>query len=374
MAIDFYTRETIEHARWPDTALGQMGQAYLTPLIQQGPSAFVDNLQAEMALIILNDKVLPIYINNGEDHACYMVSPSCFYFLCGAAEFKHTSNIAYKVLFSCLKGMSRVSRWAHFDKTVHINQWLMPTNPSQALSDDEIKTLKRFLAEHYPKHAWLFKSINPHYTPDNLHRFDQNAFDKIRTRFVYLWDKDQVISKNRRYLKKDEALLKEPDVEITPDMNASHSSSLQSLYKQVYFDKYDVYNPAFNERYFQLFTQTPHVSTVVARAHDQIHGFYTRIALGNEQILGIVGHNLETNETKGIYRRLFSHCLKEAESVGSINLSGGIGQFKRNRGAKAVEEYDACYVKHLPFSQRVLWKALSWATQQPFMEKIGRDV
>ena len=62
----------------------------------------------------------------------------------------------------------------------------------------------------------------------------------------------------------------------------------------------------------------------------------------------------------GLYRMALMDQVLLAERSGQlVNLSGGAGAFKLQRGAEPVREYDAIFDGHLPRHRRLPWRILS---------------
>ena len=70
----------------------------------------------------------------------------------------------------------------------------------------------------------------------------------------------------------------------------------------------------------------------------------------------LLGYDTSAPEEAGLYRTLTIMISRVARERGLLlNCSGGVGDFKRKRGAVTHIEYNAVYTRHLPWWRRVPW-------------------
>jgi hypothetical protein len=71
----------------------------------------------------------------------------------------------------------------------------------------------------------------------------------------------------------------------------------------------------------------------------------------------VVGYDTSLPQSLGLYRRLAAVPVLTARECGvPLNLSAGVGRFKRLRGGEAVMEYLAVIDSHLPANRRFPWR------------------
>lgn len=370
MQLEIYDKNNIDALNMPSTPLSGLAKSFLIPMVKLGTKHFIENSDCDVSIIKLNDKIIPIVINHGKPQICSLTSPSSHFFLYGADEFKHHPSFSYRLLFKFIKGLYHCTRFLKMDKTVQINNWLIPTNPSLGLTPEDMQALTEKLESLYPDHAIVFKSVNT----QQLDGFKKLAGNAVKSRVVYYWDGKNVVSKHKRYLKNDLKLLSENDYTLTELFTPSDIPRMLSLYQGVYLDKHSALNPAYTPEAFSNFINNTDTGLCALSANNHIDAFYTYLKLPDEMIFSIIGHDKQINQDKGLYRRLFRHVLKQSEENHlPVNLSGGVGQFKRNRGATAEPEFDIYCVKHLSWYQRSPWQLIAKATNHSMMEKIAAD-
>lgn len=370
MQLEIYDKNNIDALAMPSTPMSGLAKSFIVPMVKLGTKHFIENSNCDVCIIKLNDKIIPMVINHGKPQICSLTSPSSHFFLYGADEFKNHPSFSYRLLFKFIKGLYHCTRLFKMDKTVQVNNWLIPTNPALDITPEDTQTLTEKLKKLYPDHAIVFKSIKG----KQLEKFTRIAPETVKSRVVYCWNGKHVVSKHKRYLKNDLKLLEENDYTLTELFAPSDIPRMLSLYQGVYLDKHSALNPAYTPEAFSNFINNTDTGLCALASNNNIDAFYTYLKLPDEMIFSIIGHDKYINQDKGLYRRLFRHVLKQSEDNHlPVNLSGGAGQFKRNRGALAEPEFDVYCVKHLNWHQRTPWQLIAKATNHSLMEKIAAD-
>ncbi len=131
-------------------------------------------------------------------------------------------------------------------------------------------------------------------------------------------------------------------------------------------DRYCSLNPNYNKRFFSLIMKTSCFKFRLFRKEGRIDAF-TLYYHNDGHLTGmLLGYDLGLPRQTGLYRMALTWKFQEAFEEGLVvNLSGGVGEFKRHRGAASTPEYDAFYDLHLPLLRKLPWRLLrlacSWA-------------
>ena len=142
-------------------------------------------------------------------------------------------------------------------------------------------------------------------------------------------------------------------------MNAGDPGRMAEIYRMLYLDRYCHLNPHYNMRFFSLIMKTPFFKFRLFRRGDRVDAF-TLYCRNDGHITGmLLGYDIGLPRKLGLYRMAITWKFHEAFEEGLVvNLSGGVGDFKHNRGAIPASEYDAVYDLHLPFRRRLPWRLL----------------
>src|SRR5688572_14191534 len=79
--VCLFDQTNIDQLPWPENEDGEYAKRSLTPLIKNGISYYVDNIDTIMIALTIDDIVLPITINNREYTNSYVCSPYAHYIL-----------------------------------------------------------------------------------------------------------------------------------------------------------------------------------------------------------------------------------------------------------------------------------------------------
>ena len=283
-------------------------------------------------------------------------------------------------LFSALiKSISLFINPSKLDKVVYINNWLLSTNlyPTH-FHPQFIEKLIKILEDKFNHHAIVFRSLNYCSNLSFIKYLCDNGLSLIGSRQVYLFNAQE--GSNAPFLKHRDTKndlnirIKSKSYLGKTKSNPYYYKQIETLYNQLYIDKYCALNPQFTANFISNIENIGILTT---------HGIYSKEdvmigALGlfsrdNIMTSPIVGYDLLTLKKYQTYRQIMSYNLEQAQSKRCLfNASSGVSQFKLNRGAKAEIEYSAFYINHLPIFQRFQWKLLQWIVNNialPFIKK-----
>lgn len=366
--IEYFDSHNIDTVVLPETPVGQLAKNYWIPLVKNGTGPIIENAQLLCHLVKINDKVVPIVVNI-ESPFCALTSPSCYFFLNGAVAFQDSKNPLVKLMFKGMKAFSRFARKLHFDKTVQINQWLVPTNPILDLNPEEVEALVALLKSKFPDHALVFKGITEEYSHNIFHTGKSLHARFIKMRWLYIWSTQGLKSKHKHQLNGDDAIPADDKYTLKEGAEPSCGERLNQLYTLLYRDKHSPYSPAYTAHFFSMLITSVFFKPVIMFNQDQIDAFYFYTDNGHMLCLGLVGYDTQLPLEHKLYRRCVRKSILTSEQANKpICLGAGSGPFKRNRGAVPINEYDLCFTSHLPWYQQALWAYMSKTTNSKMMD------
>lgn len=352
---------------WPDTPDGDYARRYLEPMLRDGASAYIENVDTRLQVLIDGDLVMPVTVNDAQYGSCYVTSPYDHYVTYAAEELGMLDAPGAKLpLGVALAGLGGLLRLGRINKTVHVNNWMLSTNLYPALGGDRITAIRRLIRAVYPDHAIAFRSIN---TVEGLTLHDAfiaQGFLPVASRRLYYmrpFERAFFNASDRRVWKRDGKLLDAGPYElVTPDL--PDLPRVLDVYNQLYLDKYTRHNPRFTPAFIELAWRegTLELRALRHRETGQIDGalgFFTRHGMMTTPLFGYDTH---LPASVGLYRMLSMVTYREAQSRDLIlNQSSGAGEFKRSRGGRPNVEHTLVDVSHLPFDRQATWHTLAAA-------------
>lgn len=329
----------------------------------------IANVSTRMQLLDTGTQLFPVSINDGNDAPdnSYVVSPLTAY--TGYADYE-IAQLGRPWLTWPLRGLVRgIGGWlrrARIDRLVQINNWLLSTNlyppPWQG---EDIPQITRFMSQHYPDHAFGFRSLNAFSNGALIARMRAAGYLAIPSRQVYLFDAragEQSAFLRRHNTRLDAGLLRHSAYQVVPgaDLDAADYPRLEQLYRLLYLEKYSPLNPQFSADWLYRGQHDGWLELAALRHPegriDGVVGWF-----GNSAILTtpVVGYDTALPQKLGLYRLLTRLCLQRAvEHRCLLNFSSGAAHFKRLRGGVPEIEYSMVYVDHLPPARQHAWRVL----------------
>lgn len=373
-ALRLFDAETIDTLPWPDTEEGRYARKYLVPLVQHSPAHFIENVQTSyMILLIAEEIILPISINENEYANSYVCSPYTHYITYAREELVVIQQAWLRKALSLLIDIfSSFCKWCQINRTVYVNNWLLSTNLYPELDSAYSAAILEFLAERFPRHSIVFRSLNTYSNKSLLGALQESGCALVPGRQVYLVhpsDPTGIPAKARWLLKRDLGLLHKQgyavlDAEAIADEDVPR---LVELYNALYLQKYSLCNPMFNERFLLLALRQKILHLVALKKDgriDAVLGYFCRNGIMTTPLFG---YDTTLPQEIGLYRMLSAVLFTRARENGHLlNESSGAAQFKRNRGAVGVIEYSAAYTRHVSWRRR-----LCWSTLATLLERVG---
>ncbi len=334
--------------------------------LQQVPPAFpswIRNLHTDYQTLEIQGHIIPITKNQTDYHNSYVCSPYTAYISYARDELGLLSN---KGLRWFLKGVIQVAsgllKLGKINQTIAINNWLFSTNLIPKWHAETIQNLTQHLSQENPKHSLTIRSLNQETDHDVMQNLQQQGWLLLPARQIYLFTKDDNWWQ-RNNVKNDQRLLRKTKLTLVApkDHQTQDFIDIENCFHQLFIEKHSQYNPQFTAVFFEL-----------AHRHQQVEFFSFKDKSGriiasiglftqhNIITAPIVGYDTNLPQKLGLYRLLMAILLKIThERNQTLNLSSGASHFKRQRGGKPIIEYTALYVKHLPFTQRIILKTFS---------------
>ncbi len=361
-SLQYIDAANIDRAPWPDSPEAQKAARYLAPLIRYGVRPYLLNASVVVSALVIGAKVVPVVAaepREGQTNSLSILSHYVEYPKRELHKLRYPV-LAYPIRIGLVL-LGWISRLFVLDRVVYLNNWLWPTNPPVALSEEEIDQVRDFLVGRFPGRAIVVRSLNPAVCGELVDRLSGAGFRLIRSRRIFLLDPSDERLKRSRDLAKDEKLqLRDPLPIRTPDtLSEEESQQVAEIYRQLYIEKYSELNAQFTPEYFRILVESGVVEVRLIDCDGRI-ACITVWAEQDRNMTGVmIGYDMSIPRSRGLLRRAFLAKIKEAQRTGSrFNMSAGSGRFKVNRGAVPVTEYDAVYYSHLKLGKRMAWSTL----------------
>lgn len=379
--LALFDAATINTLRWPLTADGDYARRYLLPLLQNGPQTYVTNVHTELAVLQVDDVLLPLTLTRHHPANSYVCSPYNHYFAYGAQEFDKLNNRPLELLLRALLGpVFRAYRRTRFDEVVLVNNWLLSTNLYPQLAAGQVEQALRFLAARFADQPIIFRSVDGLGNPALLKTLASLGCELVFSRQVYYQDARTPALLRKKQVKIDLRRYRQTDCQLVTELTPADAPRMAHLYRLLYLDKYSHFNPHFTEEFFRLALENRLLTFKAFRAEpyqksgdiDAVLGYFNRNGIMTQPVFG---YDTQLPQELGLYRLLSTQVLLDGiEHQRLINCSAGVGEFKRLRGGQPALEYNAVYLRHLPARQQWPWrllKALLNGVAVPMIQKYG---
>lgn len=258
------------------------------------------------------------------------------------------------------------------DKVVQWSSWLLSTNLHGPCLVDDAPAVTAALARNFTGHAILLKNIHAVEDPLLPRKLRECGYEMITSRQIYFFDGRSADFMKRSDVKRD---LKALD-SLTDYTSVSHqmitmedAPRITELYGMLYLEKHSRLNPIYTQKFVEHaisegwleFYGLRHISGRL----DGVFGCFRR---GHVASTPFIGYDTAKASCRGFYRLLVAMLLRAvAENGWLLNYSSGAGEFKRRRGGIPALEWNAVYVRHLPFQRKWPYRLLG-----VLMNSVGR--
>ena len=368
MEIQLFDRQAIPDLNWPHAS--DYEKKYLVPLYSLGVEKFLSNVATRLYLLQCGPYLFPTTVNETEYENAYVCSPYTGYISYAKQELWKLRNKALEkaltALIHILSGPLKVSK---INQLVCVNNWLLSTNLYPEWHGEGLEKINRFLIAEFPEHALMFRSLNWHTNRALMHELQKAGYVLIPSREVFIFDK-----KLKKYIRKRNTVIDTKLLQKTQFKIVTHDEILPGDYARItelyhlLYSKYSTCSPHFTDQFISHCHQNRLLNMQGVRGQEgrleAIVGSFTRNGV---MATPLVGYNIERPREEALFRMITILAIQEAFKNDLVfNISAGVSQFKRWRGANGFVEYSAVYYKHLPFHRQTVWRLM-----QLLMEKIG---
>lgn len=353
------------------SAWAERARHHVVKMLNDGSLHYIDNAQVALSLLRVDDLLLPVVITlrNGEVDpsrpAAAVVSPSAHYssYNREMLDRLHSSSPNW-VLSIAFTPLNTAIRLGDIESVVHVNNWLLTTNPRTLYSQDQLVAIIGCLKERHSSAAIVFRGLMPELHSKQFSLFKRVGFQMVRYRKVWVVKDCKRACNESPELRRDLRLLERHKYEIVddPGIIADNAERIAHLYRNLYLDKYSLFNLHYNAEFIRLTLRRELLTYRAFRKNGSIDAFKAWYIRDGMMTGAFVGYDRQKPRTLGLYRQAMALQLSEAARLGlNLHLSAGVGKFKALRGADPHWEYEAVWNKHLSLRRRLPWAMLSWA-------------
>lgn len=337
---------------------------FLQHLVAMKSTELVANVETSCFLVRVGQHGFPCTVNETQYENSYVCSPYNGMIRYPLDELKHLDSFAVRWGVRILAhGLSPFLKLASINRVVTVNNAMLSTNLYPDWTGCELTELTQELTRRFPRHAILFRSLNPLTTPELCETFRASDYFFVPSRLLYVFDPAKQSGRRKRNLRFDFRLLEETQYRVIhPDeLTASDDSRIRDLYNQLYLEKYSFHNPQFTDRYIRLFRETEQIRFLGLQAPSgELVGVIGTLEMNDHFTTPIVGYDFDIPKSHGLYRLLTALVIRKSiEENRVFNMSSGVGKFKKHRGAEPCLEFSAIYTHHLPFHQKMAWNVMA---------------
>jgi hypothetical protein len=367
----------IKWITWQDLPKGIL-KSFSKAFSEYKSNELISNVHTEYRILkVADDIFFPVTINYSEWNSSFVCSPYTAYAL--YSKFEVRQKIKNKLIqFPILVIIKLLGIWLKYgqiNKNIHVNNFLLSTNPYPEWHGKEIAEITGFLKTEFPDHAIIFRSLNRYQHQNLLNIFENKKYKLIGSRQVYIYDLSYEEWLKHRNNKHDLKLIdKQKLIFLNHDEMESFLDQAHKLYQKLYLEKYSEYNPQFTLNYFEKC----HREGIVRfqgykNDKNELKAFSGLFIIEKTITSPLVGYDTSASHKEGLYIHAAQLAIQyKFQSNLLLNLSSGASQFKRMRGGKPSIEYSAIYFEHLSFKRKFILNILKFLSNKigiPLMEK-----
>lgn len=367
----------IEWSNWEDLPNGII-KSFSRAFAENKSTTLISNVETEFRILKINDSIyFPVTINNTEWNSSFVCSPYTAYALYSKDEL--TQKIKNKLIqYPLLVIIRLLEKWLRFgqiNKNIHINNFLLSTNPYREWDGLEISAITKFINKEYLNHAIIFRSLNQSQHQHLLDIFKNNNYLLLGSRQVYIFNGTQQNWLKHKNNKHDLKLIRNQNlVFIDHHEMKPYLEEALKLYQKLYLEKYSKYNPQFTLKYFTTCYDEGIIHFQGYKNHENILKCFSGLFIIENTITSpLIGYDIAAPKKEGLYIHAAQLAiLYKLKSNLVLNLSSGAPEFKRMRGGEASIEYAAIYCKHLSIKRKITLKILQFISNKigvPLLKK-----
>jgi hypothetical protein len=336
----------------------------LREMARQGAGAMVSNVSTRLSTLDVAGRTMPVTVDDGGLGGSYVCSPHSAYVLYARAELDllRVGWTSYPSR-AAIAGLDLVLKAARINRIVHLGNWLLSTNLHGGWRGEGVKAAREVLVEANPDHLLGIRSIDDWSSPGLREALAEDGWILVPSRQVWVvddlvrdWTKRGNFANDRRLVARSPLVLS--DLETVEENDARR---IADLYAMLYVGKYSRLNPVLTPAFVLASAGFGMMSYRVARAPDgtimAVAGMWER---GEVMTPPVVGYDTARPQQDGLYRIASWMFMERAMQAGwRLHGSAGAAHFKRQRGARAVVEWNAYHAAHLSAARRKAVEALA---------------
>jgi hypothetical protein len=351
----------------------ELARRYVVAMQRDGTSHYIDNVEVDLSLLRVDEQLLPLVVTQCDRPTdpsrpiAAVASPRAHYADYTREEMakRHLAMPGW-LLGLGFRPLGAAMGLAELDRVVFVNNWLLTTNPVARYTAEQLSAIVDGLTKKYPKAAVVFGGLLPRLQPEQFRLFEQVGFRMVRHRRVWIVEDCERAFRESEELHRDRHLAERHGYEVVadPEVIASEAERLAELYRGLYLGKHSLLNPHFNAEFVRLTLDEGLLTYRAFRKAGAIDAFKAWYVKDGVMTGAFVGYDRQKPRKLGLYRQAIALQATEAARLGlQLSWSGGVGEFKRLRGASPHEEHDAVWDRHLSARRRLPWALL---------ERVGR--
>lgn len=355
-----YDQSNIDSLQWPNTPETLHAKALFVPMLKEGVSAYIRNVDTKLYLLQIDQHILPVTVNEKEYDNSYLTSN---YVAIKLLEEKLSQR--FPRLFHLQKPFIQcagaVLKGIKINKVVIVNNWLLTTSIYPELSLLQTNALTDFLKKRFPDHSIIFRSLNDKKCASLAMDLKEQHYHIIKTRSVFFYDPDQkkhLSPKVQYHHRRDRRLIESEGYQVVRNemIEEKEISQLLHLYNLIYISKHTRYSPAYTEKFIKEAIGKQYFHLIGLKKDGAIHGVMGCCKRNGTMIVPFFGYDATKGGANHLYRMLTVLAIDEAEKDHLLLNDGSGGSVaKKHRGMTTSPEYIAIYDRHLPWHRRLFW-------------------
>ena len=348
----------------------ERARRFVGALLRDGSGAYVDNVDADLGLLRVDDRLLPVVrphpVRRPADPMrppADVVSPRSHYADYTQEELRKRHPRIPAGLIDAGFAVLRASlALGSAERIVYVNNWLLATNPVADLSRDEIDAITEALAERHPEEAIVFRTVDPILRPRLFSSLRGAGYRMVRCRRIWALDPRRAPLLANENVRRDLRLIERTGYEVVDDpaLLEGETGRMIDLYRDVYLDKHSRLNPQFRAELLRMTLREGILQFRALRRNGEIDAWAAWFVRDGLMTASLIGYDRSRPRELGLYRQCIALLVHEAERKGlPLHLSAGADHFKRMRGAFSSEEYEAIRDRHLATRRRLPWALLA---------------
>lgn len=363
-SITLYDVNTIGKLTWPETHQGRFAKKFLEPLIKNGLSEYLSNIDGEMFALKIDDHILPILLPRDNKMNSYVCSPYHHYITFGKEHLNLLNNpFLIKMLKAMLSPIEKMANLGNLNSVVYVNHWLSATDiyPND-LNKMQLDRILRLLQARFPDRAILFRSLNSISTPPIASNLKELKCHLIPSRYVYLTNAADEKIFQTRIVKSDLRLWNQSPLEYVDEKHAKSGDCADffKLERLLYVIQHTDLHPQYKESFIDLLFANQLLQFKSLRRDGKCVGVAGYFERDGVMYCPFLGFDKQDIEHSLIFRLLNTALLLEAKEQKCLfHQSAGASFYKSVRRAEGTLEYLAVFSQHLPRKQRTAWYLLT---------------